>query len=184
MRDISYGIIKLEQEPDVDGVPTLRCSDIKSGYIDLTGVRTVHPEIEKVYHRTRLQGGEVLVNIRGTLGGVALVPKKLAGFNIAREVAMLPIHNSISGEYLVQLIASPFFWKKIEENLKGIAYKGLNLNNLRDLVIPIPPVAEQNKIADKTIYLLELCEQLKKHLQLLRKTQLYLTDTIIGEEFK
>ncbi|WP_316674663.1 restriction endonuclease subunit S [uncultured Tolumonas sp.] len=184
MRDISYGIIKLEQEPDVDGVPTLRCSDIKSGYIDLTGVRTVHPEIEKVYHRTRLQGGEVLVNIRGTLGGVALVPKKLAGFNIAREVAMLPIHNSISGEYLVQLIASPFFWKKIEENLKGIAYKGLNLNNLRDLVMPIPPVAEQNKIADKTIYLLELCEQLKKHLQLLRKTQLYLTDTIIGEEFK
>ncbi|WP_180771193.1 restriction endonuclease subunit S, partial [Vibrio parahaemolyticus] len=33
-RDISYGIIKLEAEPEIGGVPTLRCSDVKPGYID------------------------------------------------------------------------------------------------------------------------------------------------------
>lgn len=122
-RDISYGIIKLEAEPEEDGIPTLRCSDVKPRHIDLSGVRTVSREIEEPYARTRLTGGEVLVNIRGTLGGVALAPVDLAGYNIAREVAMLPVHESVDGNYLVNLIAAPFFWEMIESNLKGIAYK-------------------------------------------------------------
>jgi len=92
-RGISYGIIKLGKEPKEGGIPTLRCSDVKNRYIDINFVRTVSPEIEKQYKRTRLKGGEVLINVRGTLGGVALVPSELDGYNIAREVAILPIYK-------------------------------------------------------------------------------------------
>ncbi|MBL0499320.1 restriction endonuclease subunit S [Aeromonas caviae] len=178
LRDISYGIIKLEAEPDVDGVPTLRCSDVKPGYIDLTNVRYVSTEVEAPYARTRLKGGEILVNIRGTLGGVSLVPEELAGFNIAREVAMLPLHSKISGEYLVNVIGSPFFWGMIESNLKGIAYKGLNLNTLRDFAIPLPPLEEQHRIVGKVDELVALCDQLKSRLQANQQTQLVLAETL------
>ena len=54
----------------------------------------------------------------------------LAGFNIAREVAILPVHWEVSGSYMVIVIASPFFWQSIDSNIKGIAYKELNLNTL------------------------------------------------------
>ncbi len=178
-RDISYGVIKLEQEPESNGIPTLRCSDVKPGFVDLSGVRTVSPEIEEPYKRTRLTGGEVLVNIRGTLGGVALVNKELAGYNIAREVAMLPAHNEVEGSYLVNVIASPFFWKMIESNLKGIAYKGLNLNILRNLAIPLPPKYEQFRIATKTNDLIERCEELKTQLNDAQTTQLHLSDAVV-----
>lgn len=164
LRDISYGIIKLEAEPKSGGVPTLRCSDVKPRYIDLANVRKVSPEIEAPYARTRLRGGEVLVNIRGTLGGVALVPDELKDYNIAREVAMLPLHRSISGKYIVNVINSPFFWSMIEANLKGIAYKGLNLNILRDFVIPLPPISEQHKIVSKVEELFDICDKLKSHI--------------------
>ncbi|EKO3375200.1 restriction endonuclease subunit S [Vibrio fluvialis] len=180
-RDISYGIIKLEAEPEEDGIPTLRCSDVKPRYIDLSGVRTVSREIEEPYARTRLTGGEVLVNIRGTLGGVALAPIELAGYNIAREVAMLPVHESVDGNYLVNLIAAPFFWEMIESNLKGIAYKGLNLNLLRDFVVPFPPEKEQHRIVFKVDQLMVLCDQLKQHIRDSQQTQLQLTDAIVGE---
>ncbi|WP_461606763.1 restriction endonuclease subunit S [Aeromonas rivipollensis] len=179
LRDISYGIIKLEAEPDVDGIPTLRCSDVKPGYIDLTNVRYVSAEVEAPYARTRLKGGEVLVNIRGTLGGVSLVPEELTGFNIAREVAMLPLHSKISGEYLVNVIISPFFWGMIESNLKGIAYKGLNLNTLRDFVIPLPPLEEQHRIVGKVDELVVLCGQLKSRLQTSQQTQLALAEALV-----
>jgi type I restriction enzyme S subunit len=179
LRDISYGIIKLESEPESGGVSTLRCSDVKPRAIDLTGVRKVSPEIEEPYKRTRLLGGEVLVNIRGTLGGVALVPNSLAGFNIAREVAMLPVNSNLQGEHLVNIIASPFFWGMIESNLKGIAYKGLNLNSLRNFAIPLPPLNEQKRIVEKVEQLLALCRQLKSRLQQTHKTQLHLADAIV-----
>lgn len=180
-RDISYGIIKLEAEPKEDGIPTLRCSDVKPRHIDLFGVRTVSREIEEPYARTRLTGGEVLVNIRGTLGGVALVPVDLAGYNIAREVAMLPVHGAVDGNYLVNLIAAPFFWEMIESNLKGIAYKGLNLNLLRDFVVPVPPEKEQHRIVAKVDQLMALCDQFKQRLRQAQQTQLQLTDAIVEQ---
>lgn len=179
-RDISYGIIKLEAEPESGGVPTLRCSDVKPRYIDLANVRNVSTEIETTYARTRLMGGEILINIRGTLGGVALVPKELAGFNIAREVAMLPLHSEISGNYLVNVIDSPFFWRMIESNLKGIAYKGLNLNLLRDFIIPLPPFEEQLRIVAKVDDLMALCDRLKARLSDAKTTQHNLTDAIVN----
>lgn len=179
-REISYGIIKLEAEPNSKGIPTLRCSDVKPRYIDLSNVRRVSEEIEEPYKRTRLQGGEILVNIRGTLGGVSLVPKQLKGYNIAREVAMLPLHSSISGECIVNIISSPYFWRMIESNLKGIAYKGVNLNLLRDFLIPLPPYAEQLKASNKVDLLMTVCDQLKQQFNQVQQTQLNLTDTLVS----
>ena len=177
-RDISYGVIKLEKEPTIGGIPTLRCSDVKPGRIDLKGVRNVAPEIEEPYKRTRLKGGEVLVNIRGTLGGVALVPKELKGFNVAREVAMLPIHRDVLGLYIVNVVLSPFFWGLIEANLKGIAYKGLSLGLLSNFAIPIPPFEEQLRIVEKVNALMSLCDIMLELIKAAQTTQLNLTDTI------
>ena len=178
-REISYGIIKLGKEPQNGGVHTLRCSDVKPRYIDSSSVRRVSKEVESSYQRTRLEGGEVLLNIRGTLGGVALVPFELRGFNIAREVAMLPFSSSVFGPYMVNLIASPFFWEMIESNLKGIAYKGLNLSTLRSLAVPIPPIDEQKSIVQKTDELLGLCDQLKERLNQASETRCQLAEAVV-----
>lgn len=59
-REISYGVIKLGLAPKNGGVPVLRCSDVKPGFIDFDSTRKVTPEIESEYARTRLEGGEIL----------------------------------------------------------------------------------------------------------------------------
>lgn len=159
-RDVSYGVIKLGDQPKSGGVSTLRCSDVRPGFIDLSNVRKVSADIEADYERTRLSGGEVVINIRGTLGGVALITPLLKGFNVAREVAVVPIAPAISGEFMVYLMLSPYFWDHIQNNLRGIAYKGLNLGTLRELPIPLPPVAEQQRIVAEVDRLLAICDEL------------------------
>ena len=165
-RDISYGVIKLGDEPKNGGVFTLRCSDVKSRCLDLTGVRRVSDEIERNYLRTRLNGGELLLNIRGTLGGVALVPPSLKGYNVAREVAVIPISEELEGQYLVNVMASPYFWNAILGSLRGIAYKGLNLGLLRLFESPLPPLAEQRRIVTKVDELMAICDRLENQLTL------------------
>lgn len=177
-REISYGVIKLEAEPESGGISTLRCSDVRPRFLELEGVRRVHADIESSYKRTRLKGGEVLVNVRGTLGGVALVPNELAGFNIAREVAMLAFLPQMYGEYAVDMIASPYFWEMIEGNLKGIAYKGLNLSILRELPIPLPPKSEQLRIVAKVSVLMTLCDALKNRISKSQTTQMHLSEAM------
>ena len=180
-REISYGVIKLGDEPKFGGIPTLRCSDVRAGFIDLLGVRKVDEAIESEYARTRLLGGDVVINIRGTLGGVALVPHALKGFNVAREVAVVPIANEISGPFVVYLMLSPYFWDHIQNNLRGIAYKGLNLGILRELPIPLPPLAEQHRIVAKVDELMALCDRLDVILATDDDTRLRLLDALLHE---
>ena len=180
-RDISYGVIKLGPEPKSGGIPTLRCSDVRPGFIDLTGIRAVEESIEADYARTRLDGGEIVINIRGTLGGVSLVPAALKGHNVAREVAVIPIASSLSGAFLVYLMLSPYFWDHIQNNLRGIAYKGLNLGILRDLPIPIPPLAEQHRIVAKVDELIALCDRLEAALATIDTTKQRLLEALLHE---
>ncbi|WP_299820887.1 restriction endonuclease subunit S [uncultured Jannaschia sp.] len=180
-RDISYGVIKLGPEPKSGGVPTLRCSDVRPGFIDLSGVRKVQESIEADYARTRLEGGEVVINIRGTLGGVALVPDDLKGHNVAREVAVIPIAADLSGPFLVYLMLSPYFWDHIQNNLRGIAYKGLNLGILRELPIPLPPLAEQHRIVAKVDVLMALCDRLETSLTTADTTRARLLEVLLHE---
>lgn len=180
-RDISCGITQFGPEPKSGGVPTLRCSDVKPGFINLSGVRNVEESIEAKNVRTRLKGGEVLVNVRGTLGGVALVPSNLKGYNVAREIAVIPVAKHFSGPFIVYLMISSYFWHLIQGNLRGIAYKGLNLGILRDLPIPLPPVAEQRRIVAKVDTLMELCKQLEAALTAADTTRTRLLDALIHQ---
>jgi type I restriction enzyme S subunit len=180
-REISYGIIKLGDEPKTGGVPTVRCSDVKPRAINLANIRKVSEEIEGDYRRTRLVGGEILLNIRGTLGGVALVPPDLNGYNVAREVAVVPIFRKLSGEYLVNVMASPYFWQAILDGLRGIAYKGLNLNSLRLFEIPLPPLAEQRRIVVKVDELMAVCDRLESQLTTAQTESRRLLEAVLHE---
>jgi len=148
LRDVTYGIVKLGKE-DPNGVKVLRCSDVKPGYIVRDSIRTVETSLSEQYKRTILQGGEIVINVRGTLGGCAIVPDELKGYNIAREVAMIALPDCIDKEYVQNCLLSPLFWSFMQCNLRGIAYKGLNINLLREFVLPIPPIMHQKMIVSK-----------------------------------
>ncbi len=180
-RGISYGVIKLGAEPQQGGVFILRCSNVRFRKIDLAGIRKVTEEISSEYSRTILQGGEVLINVRGTLGGCAFVPPTLKGYNIAREVAVIPVHSEIEGTFLLNVIASPYFQDRIDESLRGIAYEGLNLGLLREFLIPIPPLAEQLRIVAKVEQLMTLADELETHLTTTRTTAQNLLSALVAE---
>ena len=44
---------------------------------------------------------------------------------------------------------------------KGTAMPGLSSQTLHQMIVPLPPLAEQKRIAEKLEQLLPLCERLK-----------------------
>ena len=158
--DISYGIIKLGNE-DPKGVRVLRCSDVKENHIVPDFIRTVEASLSQQFGRTILQGGEIVINVRGTLGGCAVVPAEMRGYNVAREVAVIRQCEPIVAQYIVYLLMSGYFQQFMFHGLRGIAYKGLNMGTLALLPVPLPPLAEQKRIVAKLEEILPLCERLK-----------------------
>ena len=89
------------------------------------------------------------------------MPQDYAGYNVAREVAVLPLTKQINAEYILFVLLSPMFDQYLADNLRGVAYKGLNIELLSSLAIPIPPLAEQQRIVDRVNELLALCDVLQ-----------------------
>ncbi|MCF7808022.1 MAG: restriction endonuclease subunit S [Candidatus Marinimicrobia bacterium] len=146
-RPISYGVIKLGKD-EFGGVPTLRSSNVRKLFLDLEYVKPISPAISDHYRRTLLKGGEVIVTIRGTLGGVSVVPDSCEGYNISREVAVIDTVDSIMSEYLQYYIASPIIENWFKQRLRGVAYTGINLATLREMPIALCSRGEQQEIVN------------------------------------
>lgn len=156
---ISYGIVKLFDPDDVNGVKVLRCSDVLEGWIKPDNIRTVTQKVSNEYARTILSGGEVVVNVRGSLGGCAVVPEEMAGYNIAREVAKITLSNRMCNRYVMYYLLSRCFVEYRTSHLSGSVYVGLNIELLSSCPLPNPELTEQKAIAD---YLDEKCFQIDR----------------------
>lgn len=140
-RDISYGIVQPGQH-DPDGVPIVRVNNIRQGRIETEDVLRVAPSIEANYERTRLRGGEVLLTLVGTLGECAIVPNELAGWNVARAVAVIPLAPGIDARWVAVCLRSQPLQHLIRTWATTTVQATLNLRDVRRLPIVIPPPTE------------------------------------------
>lgn len=144
-RGIPYGIVQTG-EPVENGVPTVRCGDIKNFDIDVKALKLVSPRVDAQYPRTRLSGGEVLLAIRGSVGEVAVAGASLEGANISREVAMIPTLEGVDPRFLMYFLKSPLAQAALFRHVKGVAQQGINLADLRTLPMPLASLEEQREL--------------------------------------
>lgn len=145
-RDVSYGIVQRGEHVE-NGIPVVRIRDIiESTFIEENLVRTTIENSRK-YARTVLQGGELLISIRGTIGELSIAPSHSKGWNISREVAIIPVEGEINLLFLLCLLKSKPIQTVFRSLVKGVAQSGMNLSDIRLVEIIYPPIPIQNKFA-------------------------------------
>jgi len=159
---ITYGIVQ-PGAPVSNGVPIIRVNNFRDYRLDLTEVMTVATEVAAKYERTRLLGGEVLLTVVGTVGQVAVVPKNLAGHNVARAVAVIHPLPHVSADWIALCLRSPLAQHLLGSRANTTVQTTINLKDLRALPIPLPPVHERDAIT-------EMVGTLDDRITLLRET--------------
>jgi type I restriction enzyme S subunit len=145
-RPITYGI--LMPGPDVrTGVPYIRVTDIQEGQVVTGLVRRTTPEINQAYKRSMLKPGDLLLSIRGHVGRMAIVPSCLNGANITQDTARLATVDTIESRYLMGCLASPGMQHRMAGLTRGAAVQGINLTDVKELPIPVPPLRLQRRFA-------------------------------------
>jgi len=161
-RVITYGVIKLGDEV-ADGVPCLRTSNVRWLRIETEGMKRIASSLSSEYSRTILKGGEVLVNVRGTLGGVAVAAPEMAGWNVSREVAVVPVNSSrVNPAFLSYLIGSGTSQHWLGGVKKGAAYIGINIEDLRLLPVNAPEMEKQLEVVEHLESLQEETQRLAR----------------------
>lgn len=145
-RAISYGIVQPGAHQD-DGVPIVRVADIRGGRIAMEHPLRVAPEVEASYSRTRLNGGELLLTLVGTVGEAAVVPPEMKGWNVARAVAVIPVRKDIGAYWIKLALNAPEAREMIFGRLNTTVQATLNLKDVAQLPILLPDQKERQGIA-------------------------------------
>lgn len=183
-RVITYGVVKLGDETP-GGTPCLRTSNVRWLRFELDGMKLIDPNLSAEYRRTVLRGGEVLVNVRGTLGGVAVATDDMAGWNVSREVAVVPVDQALaSSAYISLWIASDECQRWLTGMTKGVAYTGINIEDLRTLPLKLPLKEEQVEIVRRVETLFAFAERLEVRLQTARRATERLTPALLAKAFR
>jgi type I restriction enzyme S subunit len=146
---IIYGI--LQPGPDtIGGVPYVRPTEIEEDGIDLDAIRRTTPEIAARYARSTLKSGDLLLSIVGTIGKVATVPPELEGGNITQSSCRIRADERVvSGPYIKWFLKSPNATAQYDSHRLGTAVPRLNLADVREMRVPVPPLLEQRRIVAK-----------------------------------
>ena len=132
----------------LSGIPFLFVSNIVTNEIHYDAEKFISEETyNELIKRTPIEVGDVLLSTVGSYGHPAVV-KENKPFCFQRHIAYLKPNNSVvNSEYLRCAILSTDLQRQIDESVKGIAQKTLNLSEIRKLRLPLPSLSLQNQFA-------------------------------------
>jgi type I restriction enzyme S subunit len=146
LRLIRYGM--LMPGPSVPGGrPYVKVMHMRGDVIDTSNLPTTTDEMWNAFAGAALAKGDILLSIRGTYGRVASVPDALEGANITQDSARIAPMPGVHREFLATILRSPYAQTYLRRVAKGVAVKGVNIQDIRPMAIPVAPLTEQIAIA-------------------------------------
>lgn len=145
-RPITYGIV--QTGPHIsDGIACVRVVDLMERQLSDKKMIRTSIAISQQYKRTVLREGDIMFALRGDIGHVRMAVGSLVGANLTRGVGLIAPNNKAHGNYLLWALRSPIVRKTILDGVNGSALQEIPLSNLRNVLVPVPPPQEQQKIA-------------------------------------
>lgn len=177
---IAYGV--LVPGPDVvDGIPFVRIADLDLVAPPAKPEKSISPEVDSQFERTRIRGGEILMGVVGSVGKLGIAPDTWAGANIARAICRIVPCDYVSRSYILWLLQSDLMRKQFLGDTRTLAQPTLNVGLIRSASTPLPPLPEQHRIVAKVDQLMALCDQLKARLTQARQVHEQLTTALVEQ---
>ena len=135
-----------------NGIGFLRAENI-AGYEKLA-LNNLNYVDEKSHNdflkRSILKANDILITIAGTLARTAVVPCEALPLNTNQAVAIVRLVNCklVNVKFIIFAINSPTIKKDLLMRSVDMAIPNLSLENISNCTIPLPPLAEQERIVN------------------------------------
>jgi len=169
-----YGYTQSASEKAI-GPKFLRITDITERGVNWATVPYCDCD-EAKFEKYRLEKDDILFARTGATTGKSYIIKDCPDAVFASYLIRVRVKGAIVADYVYNYFNSDFYWNQINRNKVGSTLAGVNASRLSNLLVPIAPLDEQQRIVsilsivDKKI---EVEENRKRLLQELFKTMLH-----------
>ncbi|WP_071516115.1 restriction endonuclease subunit S [Geitlerinema sp. PCC 9228] len=172
------------------GVPFISVKDISAGFLNFSNCQYISTdEHEEINKRCNPEKNDILICRIGTLGKAVVIDTDQR-FSIFVSVGLIKLTEQTNSNYIQYVLNSPFLEKQYQKVKAGGSHTNkLNLRDIPNLLIPLPPLEEQNRIVKKVDELMALCDRAQaskenrnKLRQQLRQSAIHALETAETEE--
>ena len=132
-----------------NGVLFIRSQNVLMGELDLSDAAYITPSMHDAMRRTWVKNGDVLLNITGaSIGRVALYKGKDDTANVNQHVCIIRLDRQrVVPEYISATLGYPSFNSHIVKQNAGATRQAFNYEQVRNFIVPLPPVELQSQFA-------------------------------------
>lgn len=131
----------------LDGVPVINPAHLSRGRITPEATSTVDPDTARRLSRHQMNDGDIVLARRGELGRCALATKDQLGWLCGTGSALArPDHSSVTPAFLHAALSQRGVAEQLGLDSVGATMPNLNTAILGRIVLPVPPLAEQDGI--------------------------------------
>lgn len=154
-----------------DGIYLVRTTDIRNGRMDLKHTRRISEETYDYWAR-RLppKAGDVFFTREAPMGEAAIVPEGERVCLGQRTILIRLFTHLFNNRFLLYAIYSPSFQERMVRDAVGITVKHLRVGGVENLMVPVPPKEEQDRIVAVVDALFAHCDQLQTQITTRRDT--------------
>ncbi len=129
------------------GIPLLRSQNIHFDGLRLDDVAFISDEIDEGMSNSRIQDGDVLLNITGaSIGRCYYVPNGFGKGNVNQHVCIIrPFLDKVDTNFLYYIIRSEIGQTQIKLQQTGANREGLNFEQLKNFGFPVPESIEEQQ---------------------------------------
>ncbi len=159
-----FGSSLHESDYERGGVPVINPASIKNGRLIPIDSMAVGPSTLKRLASFKLRADDIVMARRGEMGRCGIVTEREAGWLCGTGSLILRLPDCLFPPFFVTLIGSPFVREYLGGSAVGATMQNLNQSILLNLVVGLPPLAEQRRIVARVNQLMALCDRLEAQL--------------------
>ena len=174
------GPMKHEYVPS--GVPFLRSQNIRENSFDRQGLLYVSDGFHKKLAKSRIRPGDLAVVRSGSVGVTCAIPDSLPEANCA-DLVLIQWPNGVDarfGSYYMNSLAR----RRVHAGQVGIALQHFNTKSVAGLPVPLPPLAEQQRMANEVERRLSVLKEIESSIELNLKQADRLRQVILKRAFE
>lgn len=138
--------------------------------------------------RYKVRTSDILISCVGTFGKILMIPKNFEDGIINPRLIKISPNKKIYSKYLTQVLKSIMIFKQFDSLSRGGTMGVINLDLLKQLIIPTPPIDEQQKILisikDESNQLNDKISRTQKLIQLLTEYRTALISEVVTGKIK
>jgi len=163
------------------GIPVINPASIKNERLIPIDGMAVGPATLERLATFKLRTGDIVMGRRGEMGRCAVVTEHESGWLCGTGSLILRLPECVFPRFFVTLIGSPFVREYLGGSAVGATMQNLNQSILLNLVIGLPPLAEQHRIIARVDELMALCDQLEAQLTVTEADSRRLLEAVLHE---